>query len=193
MLRMRSPAIKMPCSESMPRSIREVVQWPRDGSGVSIGEGSRAVHEGMRQEMREVVTLFASKPRLLLIALIGSLTMLASTSNASAEVTSFSVNSRAALQLGGTVAVVTGSMECTAGDAVIVTVMIVQTKGQLFTEGIAGSGFVTCTGGQQLWTVFVPVFIGGAFKHGKASSFSYALDFTDVMRQDADQTLKLGH
>jgi hypothetical protein len=118
--------------------------------------------------------------------------MLATTSNASAEVTGFSVNGRASLQLGGTVAVVTGFVECTTGDAVIVSVMVVQTKGQLFTEGIAGSGFLTCSGGLQPWTVAVPVLIGGAFKPGKASSLSTALDFTDVTSRDVDQTLKLG-
>jgi hypothetical protein len=91
----------------------------------------------------------------------------------------FSINGRASLQLGGTVAVVTGFVQCTAGDAAIVSVRVVQTKGQRFIEGIAGSGFFTCTGGLQPWTVAVPVSIGGAFKNGKASSLGTALDFTD--------------
>jgi hypothetical protein len=44
-----------------------------------------------------------------------------------------------------------------------------------------------------MWSVAVQVVIGGAFKHGQASSLDSAFDTTDSTSQNADQTLKLGN
>jgi hypothetical protein len=139
------------------------------------------------------VILFASKPRLFLGALIVALAMVAGTSSASAAITSFSVNDKAALQLDGTVAVVTGFVQCTAGDTVDISSTVIQTKGQLLAEAFGDSGSITCTGSLQAWTIAAQVVIGGAFKHGQASSLNTVFDSTDGTSENADQTLKLGH
>jgi hypothetical protein len=44
-----------------------------------------------------------------------------------------------------------------------------------------------------MWSVPVQVAIGGAFKHGQASSLGSAFDATDFTSQNVDQTLKLGN
>ena len=97
------------------------------------------------------------------------------------------------MQIEGTVAVVTGFVQCTAGDTVDISSTVIQVKGQLLIEGFGDSGSITCTGSLQLWSVAVQVAIGGAFKHGQTSSLSSAFDTTDFTSQDADQTLKLGN
>ena len=137
--------------------------------------------------------MFAMKTRLLLVALIGALAMIAGTSSASAAITSFSVNDKASLQLNNTVAVVTGFVQCTAGDTVDISSTVIQVKGQLLAEGFGDSGSITCTGSLQAWSVAVPVVIGGAFKHGQGSSLDTAFDSTDGTSQNADQNLKLGN
>ena len=137
--------------------------------------------------------MFGSRPRLFLVALIGAGAMVAGTSSASAAITSFSVNDKAALQLDGTVAVVTGFVQCSPGDTVDISSTVIQTKGQLLVEGFGDSGSITCTGSLQPWSVAVQVAIGGAFKHGQASSLNQAFDTTDSTSENADQTLKLGH
>jgi hypothetical protein len=133
------------------------------------------------------------KTRLVLVALIGALAMAVGTSGASAAITSFSVNDKASLQQDGTVAVVTGFVQCTAGDTVDISSTVIQVKGQLLIEGFGDSGSITCSGSLQMWSVAVQVVIGGAFKHGQASSLDSAFDTTDFTSQNVDQTLKLGN
>jgi formylmethanofuran dehydrogenase subunit E len=138
--------------------------------------------------------LFATRTRILVAALIGSAAMVAGTSSASAAITSLSVNDRASVQLDGAVAVVTGFVQCTAGDTVDVSTTVIQGKGQLFIEGFGDSGAITCTGSLQAWTIVASLVIGSAYKHGQASSLTQAFDSTDFTSADSvSQTLHMGN
>ena len=79
------------------------------------------------------------------------------------------------------------------GDTVDISSTVIQVKGQLLIEGFGDSGSITCTGSLQMWSVAVQVVIGGAFKHGQASSASGVFDITDGTFASVDQNLKLGN
>lgn len=134
----------------------------------------------------------ATKIKLLLAAVIGTAAFVAGGSSASAAFTGFSVNDQATIQQGGSVVVVTGFVQCTAGHTVDVSAIVIQSKGQLIGDGFGDSGSITCTGSLQSWSVAVPAQIG-TFKPGQASSQSAAFDLTDFTSSQAvNQTLHLG-
>jgi len=134
-----------------------------------------------------------TKTRLLLVAALGAAAMVVGASSASAAITSFTVNDRASVQVGGTVAVVSGFVNCDAGDTVEVSSAVFQNKGQLVVQGFGNTASFICTGNLQMWSVAVEVEIGEAFKHGQASSVSSAFDLTDGTFVSVDQNLKLGN
>jgi hypothetical protein len=130
------------------------------------------------------------KVKLLIAALVATGAMAASGTGASAAVTTFSVNPDATIQAGGSAVVVTGLVQCTAGDSIDIGAIVLQSKGQLIGDGSGDTGVLTCTGGLQSWSVAVPAQIG-SFKPGQASSLDEAFDLTDGTSATANQTLHL--
>jgi hypothetical protein len=133
-----------------------------------------------------------TKTKLLVAAVVGSVAMVAGASSASATVISFTVNDRASVVLDGDAVVMTGFVQCDAGDTVSVGAAVDQIKGQLVADGFGSSGDFTCSGSLQTWTVVVQASIG-SFKNGHASSIARAFDSTDNTLSDlVNQTLHLG-
>jgi Family of unknown function (DUF6299) len=135
--------------------------------------------------------LIGTKPKLLLVAAIATVALVASATSASAAVTTFSVNDRATIELDGSALVVTGLVQCTFGDTVFISSDVFQSKGQLFAEGFGSTGAITCTGGLQTWSVAVSAAIG-SYKPGQASSLTSAFDNTDFTSASVNQTMHLG-
>jgi hypothetical protein len=147
---------------------------------------------GPSGKTQEVFALIGFKTKLLLVAAIVSVAMVASAASASATVTTFSVNDRATIELDGSAIVITGLVQCTAGDTVDVASSVFQSKGQLITLGFGDTGSITCTGGLQPWTLAVSASVG-SYRPGQASSTSNAFDSTDGTFATVNQTMHLGH
>lgn len=76
--------------------------------------------------------------------------------------------------------VVSGSIICTDGNTVSVSVIVAQTSGKTSSTGTGSSGDLTCTGAAQPWVAIVTSVSGGTeFKHGPASLIFGAFDSTD--------------
>jgi hypothetical protein len=113
-----------------------------------------------------------TRTRTLAAGLIALSLAVITTSSVKANVDFLAADGTAHLSAGNTVAVVTGSVLCTAGDTLSVSAVIVQTRGK---ANITGSGLVsglTCLGVAQTFAVPVDILIplNGAFKKGPASA-----------------------
>jgi hypothetical protein len=97
---------------------------------------------------------------------------------ASASVSSLTLDTKADLAASKTAVVVSGTIVCSGGDSVDVSVIITQSSGQVDAAG-SGSATVTCSGTVQTWSATVQVVIGAAFKHGPATAIFSAFDNTD--------------
>ena len=115
-----------------------------------------------------------------LIVLAGAIAVLASVSGgtASASVASLTLDSKAQLSATKTQAAATGTIVCTAGDSIDVTVAILQSSGK--TSALAqGTATITCSGQVQAWAVTTSVIVGSSLKNGPANAVFTAFDSTD--------------
>jgi hypothetical protein len=95
-----------------------------------------------------------------------------------ADVSSLTLNSKVYLSDSKTSATATGTIVCPIGNSVDVTVVVVQSSGQV--DGAAtGSDTVICTGQVQDYSVTVPVAIGSSLKKGPAVAVFSAFDEGD--------------
>jgi hypothetical protein len=97
---------------------------------------------------------------------------------ASASVSNLTLDAKAQLAASKISAVATGTVTCTAGDDVSVSVVIVQASGKV-NAAATGSASVTCTGTVQTVAVTTDVVVGAALKHGPAIAVFSASDNTD--------------
>jgi hypothetical protein len=97
---------------------------------------------------------------------------------ASASVSSLTLDSKAQLSSSKTSAVATGTIVCTAGDSVDVTVAILQSSGKVSALS-QGDATITCSGQVQAWAVTTNVITGSGLKDGPANAVSTAFDSTD--------------
>jgi hypothetical protein len=109
-----------------------------------------------------------------------------------ASVSSLTLDSKAQLSATKTQATATGTVVCTAGDSVDITVVILQSSGQVDAAS-QGTATITCTGQVQAWAVTTDVVIGSSFKKGPATAIFAATDTTDnTFFPTQTQGLKLG-
>jgi hypothetical protein len=113
-----------------------------------------------------------SKTKRLTVCLCALLLAAATTQSLRADVDFLAVDGTAHLSSGDTVAVVTGSVLCTAGDTLGVSVALVQTRGQTSLVGSGNVGGIACLGVRQFFAVPVDILIplDGTFKKGPSSA-----------------------
>ena len=116
--------------------------------------------------------------RLALLAGLALALVVALGGTASAAVNNPTLNPKAALSASKTAAVATGTIVCTAGDEVEVTVIIQQASGGT-NAAAEGTGKVLCSGQVQVWAVTADVQLGAGFKKGPAVALLGASDLTD--------------
>jgi hypothetical protein len=105
--------------------------------------------------------------------------MLALTGTASASTSLLNLDSRAILSDTKTSGIATGSIVCTAGNEVSISVVLLQSSGKVDT---AAQGFqtLTCTGAVQTFAVTTDVVLGNPLlKKGPATTIFSASDSTD--------------
>jgi hypothetical protein len=89
-------------------------------------------------------------------------------------ITGLSANSTGTLTVNGTVATVSGTVQCEPGDA-FVAARLRQPSGRTFTEGFGEIEFV-CDGTIQSWSFLIPAPLGAKWKTGKATLGAFAED-----------------
>ena len=110
-----------------------------------------------------------SRSRFLVGSLLAFGTIVVSAPAANAHVIGLTIDGRAPLSVGRTVATATGMASCTVGEPdATVTVQIIQTGGRGLASGF-GSTLVPCTGTPQPWTVLVAT-VAEPFKSGRATA-----------------------
>jgi hypothetical protein len=117
--------------------------------------------------------------RTILCVLLPVIALLATASVALATTSSLTINPNGTVSPAGFQATATGTVTCTTGDTVDISVLVRQGVG---VHSQAGQNNVmgTCSGGTDSWTVTVfgqnP---GAVFKRGKADVIAQAFDETD--------------
>jgi hypothetical protein len=115
---------------------------------------------------------------LLLLAGLALALVVALGGTASATAGLPTLDPKATLSASKTAAVATGTIVCTAGDEVEVTVIIQQSSGGT-NAAAQGTGSVLCSGQVQTWAVTAEVQLGAGFKKGPAVALLGAQDLTD--------------
>jgi hypothetical protein len=96
-------------------------------------------------------------------------------SGAHAFISGLTLDAKASLDATKTSVVATGTVVCSSGDDVDVSVVIVQSSGKVNAAG-TGFGTFTCTGTLQTYSVVVNLIVGTQFKNGPATALFGAFD-----------------
>jgi hypothetical protein len=96
-------------------------------------------------------------------------------SGAGAFISNLTLDSQASLGATKTSVVATGTVICSSGDDVDVSVVIIQSSGKVDAAG-SGFGTFTCTGTLQTYSVVVNLIVGTQFKNGPATALFGAFD-----------------
>lgn len=97
---------------------------------------------------------------------------------ASASISSLTLNSQASLTPDKTAVHVSGTVICTAGNDVAISLIVTQTSGKVASTG-TGAASVTCSGLIQNWSGTVTLLTGTKFKNGPATGIFAGSDSTD--------------
>jgi len=108
---------------------------------------------------------------LLAVLLLGGTTAFAS-------VDGLTVDRTVELTLENTVVIVTGLVQCTAGDDMHISASVLQVQGRGLVSAF-GSTTLTCSGSADVWTILVTAIPVDSFKSGPAEAAVTAFDNTD--------------
>jgi hypothetical protein len=111
----------------------------------------------------------------------------------SASVSSLTVDAHGTLAASKISVTSTGTIVCTSGDSVDVTVVILQTSGKVQVAA-TGDTTVSCNGDVQAWAVVSDVVVGSNLKAGPAIVLAQTFDSTDSSQgQIVTQRIQLQH
>jgi hypothetical protein len=127
-----------------------------------------------------------ARTRLFVAGLVVAVGLLVAAASALGFISGLTANSTATLSVNGTMATVSGTVQCEPGETVFVETRLRQVKGPSITEGFGGDIPVTCDGTVQSWSTIIQAPTGAAWKTGKATLGAFVEDqdnFIEIQTQ----------
>ena len=126
------------------------------------------------------------RTRVLVAVSVVAVGLLVVAASALGFISGLTANSTATLSVNGTMATVSGTVQCDPGETVFVETRLRQVKGPSITEGFGADIPVTCDGTVQSWSTIIPTPTGAVWKTGKATLGAFVEDqdnFIEIQTQ----------
>ena len=125
------------------------------------------------------------RTRVLVAVSVAAVGLLVAAASALGFISGLTADSTATLSVNGTMATVSGTVQCDPGETVFVETRLRQVKGPSITEGFGGDVPVNCDGTVQSWSAIIQTPTGASWKTGKATLGAFVEDqdnFIEIQR-----------